>query len=281
MRRDASTQSAFDADVVERVLDSLLEATPRARHRPLCVGVSGLQGSGKSTLARQLARLARSRDWHCEVLSLDDFYLGRRERSRLATAVHPLLATRGVPGTHDMALLTRTLATLGHASAHDPVRIPRFDKGTDTRLPPSRWSRVSTAPRIVVLEGWCVGVPAQHAGALARAANTLERDEDADGDWRRWVNAQLHGVYEPVWRSLDKLVTLEAPAFPVITRWRAEQESALWQKRAPHAMDAAALARFLMHYERLSRHALRALPARADVRVLLDRNRKVRAIRLA
>jgi D-glycerate 3-kinase len=43
-------------------------------------------------------------------------------------------------------------------------------------------------------------------------------------------------------------------------------------------MDAAALARFLMHYERLSRQALRELPRSADLRLLLDRNRRVRSL---
>jgi len=38
------------------------------------------------------------------------------------------------------------------------------------------------------------------------------------------------------------------------------------------------LRRFLMHYERLSRHALRALPARADIRLVLDPHRCVLAI---
>ena len=41
-------------------------------------------------------------------------------------------------------------------------------------------------------------------------------------------------------------------------------------------MDAAALARFLQHYERLSRHALASLAARADRRFVLDARRRPR-----
>src|SRR5689334_19206036 len=114
MRADASTHG-YATDVVERVLDALLARAAHLR-RPLLAGISGLQGSGKSTLASVLGVSARTRGVHCEVLSLDDFYFGRRGRLRLARMLHPLFATRGVPGTHDLALLLRTLAALAMAS---------------------------------------------------------------------------------------------------------------------------------------------------------------------
>ena len=64
----------------------------------------------------------------------------------------------------------------------------------------------------------------------------------------------------------------------VVARWRDEQERALRDRGAPHAMDRATLRRFLMHTERLSLHALRVLPARADLCLRLDANRAVRGI---
>lgn len=263
--------------IVARVLDGVLASAPHSR-RPWLVGVSGLQGSGKSTFARQLGAAARARGIRYEVLSLDDFYFGRRERARLARMRHPLFATRGVPGTHDVGLLRRTLAALAGAAPPRPARVPRFDKGRDTRDSPSRWRRVAQAPALIVLEGWCVGVPAQTAGQLHRPINALERDEDPDGRWRTAANAELAGDYARLWRELDRLVLLQAPSFAVVERWRDEQERGLRARAAPRALDRAALRRFLMHYERLSRHALRSLPPRADVRLLLDRDRRVRAV---
>jgi D-glycerate 3-kinase len=278
MARDASTQAGYADAIVEAALDAALRGR-RARSRaPWLVGLSGLQGSGKSTFARQLAALANAHGVRTQVLSLDDFYLGRRRRARLAHDVHPLLATRGVPGTHDIDLLTRTLRDLAHASARRPAWIPRFDKGRDTRLPPSRWRCVARAPRLILLEGWCIGVPAQAERALAHPINALEREEDRDGRWRRGVNAQLANAYQRLWNRLDALITLQAPSFALVTRWRDEQERALRKRAAPHAMDAAALARFLQHYERLSRHALRVLPARSDARIVLRADRSVRRI---
>lgn len=244
------------------------------------VGLSGLQGSGKSTLAAQLAAAARARGAEAQVLSLDDAYLGRRDRNRLARDVHPLLRTRGVPGTHDVALLLATIEALRHASAARPARLPRFDKGTDTRLPPSRWRRVTRRPALIVIEGWCLGVPPESDAALAVPVNALERREDRDGRWRRYVNAQLAGEYARLNARLDCLVMLQAPEWSVVTRWRSEQEQALHRRGAPRAMDAPALRRFLMHYERISRHALAVLPARADAVVPLDRKRRPGALRL-
>lgn len=278
MRSDAITQVGYDPIVVAATADWLLANLPARRRAASLIGLSGLQGSGKSTFARQLGAVANARGVATQVLALDDFYLGRRERLRIAHNVHPLLATRGVPGTHDLDLLERTLDDLARADTRTPARIPRFNKGRDTRLPPSRWRAVDTPPRLVLLEGWCVGVPAQAASALVRPLNALERDEDRDGRWRRWVNAQLADRYAALWHQLARLIVLEAPDFAVVARWRDEQERALRLRGAPHAMDRAALRRFVMHYERLSRHALRVLPARAYLRIVLDGDRAVRRV---
>jgi len=88
------------------------------RRRPFVLGIAGAQGSGKSTIARALA--AR---FGCPVLSLDDLYLDGAARQRLAETVHPLLRTRGVPGTHDGAAGLAALESL----APGPAPLPRSD----------------------------------------------------------------------------------------------------------------------------------------------------------
>ena len=275
MRDDAITRGGYADAVVAAVLGL---ATRGERSRPWLVGLSGLQGSGKSTLAAQLVAAARRERIDALAMSIDDFYLGRGARLHLARDIHPLLATRGVPGTHDVRLLVDTLDALQSARADRPARVPRFDKGRDTRLPPSRWRRIARRPDLVILEGWCVGVPPQASTVLHRPLNRLERDEDADARWRTWVNTQLSHCYVPLWQRLDRLVLLQAPSFDVVMRWRDEQERALRARHAPRAMSPAALRRFLMYYERLSRHALRTLPATADLRIVLDTSRRVQRL---
>ncbi|WP_424684009.1 kinase [Frateuria sp. YIM B11624] len=270
MTNDASTQNVALAG---HLLDHYAGRIARSR-RPYILGLSGLQGSGKSTLARVMKAEAEARGWPTDVLALDDFYYPRSEREVLSREVHPLLRTRGVPGTHEIELLLSVLAALPHASEKLPVTWPRFDKGRDTRIPPSRWPKVARPPKLVILEGWALGLRPQLQAALETPVNALERDEDPDCRWRHWVNKQLR-AYQPLWRKLDALIVLQAPNWDVVRRWRGEQEENLLARHAPLAMDAEAMVRFLAHFERLSRHALATLPVLADSVVEYDDNRHV------
>ncbi|MDR3445375.1 MULTISPECIES: kinase [unclassified Dyella] len=273
MSPDASTQNSTLAG---HLLDQYAGRIARSR-RPYLLGLSGLQGSGKSTLAREMKAQADARGWPTEVLSLDDFYYSRSEREVLAHQIHPLLRTRGVPGTHEIELLMSVLAALPQASDKLPVSYPRFDKGRDTRTAPSKWPKVTRPPKLVILEGWALGLRPQLQAALEEPVNDLEREEDPEGTWRHWVNKQLRS-YQPLWRKLDALIVLLAPSWDVVRKWRSQQEEELLARHAPLAMDAEAMVRFLAHYERLSRHALAILPELADATVEYDDDRHVIAV---
>ncbi|MDG2525467.1 kinase [Stenotrophomonas sp. HITSZ_GD] len=247
-------------------------------HRPhdgatAVLAISGLQGSGKSTLADAVVEAARVRGHVAATLSLDDLYLTVAQRRALAADIHPLLRTRGPPGTHDLALAAHVLDAV---AAGRPLRLPRFDKLADDRLPESAWPRVDAPLDLLVIEGWCVGVPAEADEALAVPLNALEREEDAQATWRRYCNQALGARYPALWNRLHRLWALQAPSFEVVTAWRGQQERAL-EAATPGrtGMDDAALARFLQHYERVSRQALRTLPERADRVLWLDAARRI------
>lgn len=257
-REDASTQLlALCAPHIART------------QRPWRLALTGLPGCGKTTLAAALMRRAQHAGWPAVALSLDDFYLPRRTRQQLATHIHPLLATRGVPGTHDLALLRHVLAHLPGASRACPVPIPRFDKGRDTRVAPARWRRVVVPPRLLVLEGWCLGIAPQSERALVEPVNTLERREDRDGRWRAYVNRRL-ADYLPLWDEADSRALIQVPGWSSVLRRRDAAEQALRARNAPHAMDTAALRRFLRHYERIGRHALAVPPTRVDLTLAMS-----------
>jgi len=253
--------------------------------RPILVGVNGAQGSGKSTLAAFLKAMLEARyGLRVAVLSIDDLYLTQGERQRLALSVHPLLATRGVPGTHDVGLGIRVIDRLITAGPGDITPVPRFDKSVDDRLPEDQWDSFEGRADIVILEGWCVGARSEDDAALAAPINRLEAEEDWQGIWRAYVNRQLETVYPALFSRIDCLVMLKVPDFDCVRRWRLLQEEKLKARVARTAprsgdavMDAHALERFIMHYERLTRHMLTEMPARADA--VLDLNRDHQVIR--
>jgi len=253
-------------------LAAALLADVRRGDPPCVLGISGLQGTGKSTLAMQLVATAGTRGLRGAVLSLDDLYLDHDVRAALARDVHPLLATRGPPGTHDVAL---GLSVFDAVRAGDPTRLPRFDKLGDRRLPESAWPTVDGLD-LLVFEGWCVGATAEDAAALVAPVNALEREEDPAGIWRRWCNDALARDYPALWAGLDRLLFLQPPGFDIVPELRWQQEQAL-QAAEPgrRGMDRAQVARFVQHYERVSRQALRVLPEHADVVVTLDAQRRI------
>ena len=231
-------------------------------------GLGGGQGAGKSTLGKLLAEAGELLDCRVHVLSLDDFYLAKADRLRLAADVHPLLATRGPPGTHDIELLRKALRDLRRQTT---VQVPRFDKGRDDR----HGHRALQGPAdIVVLEGWCVGASASAnpSADLAMPMNDLERQEDADGRWRRHVDEALRAPYARLRADLRTLAFLQVPGLDAVRRWRLQQE----QQRPPEQrMDAAAVGRFVQHYERITRRMLAELPPIADMVVRLDQGHGV------
>lgn len=250
----------------------------RADDAPLLVGLCGSQGSGKSTMAAFLSALLDSQGFATAVLSIDDLYLDKPERLALADSVHPLLGTRGVPGTHDLALGTEVIDALFGAAPGTATAIPRFDKATDSRLPRAQWDRFVGPARIVILEGWCVGATPVEEAELDRPINALEGDDDPDGRWRRYVNDALAGPYRALFERMGLLVFLQAPSFDCVFAWRRLQEEKLRAKTGGTGiglMDDAALARFIMHYERITRHLLATMPASADLVAVLDADHRI------
>ena len=209
------------------------------------------------------------------IVALDDLCLPRADRLRLAANVHPLFATRGPPGTHDPALGAEILRALRAGSG---ALLPRFDKGSDDRLPRAAWTGLEGPFDLILFEGWCVGARPQPPAALAAPVNALERLEDPQGTWRHYVNEALAGPYQALFAPIGFQMLLLAPDFPTVLAWRSEQEEKLRAERPGAGQSDAELARFVQHYERLTRHIAREMPARADLVARLGPDRRPVAV---
>jgi D-glycerate 3-kinase len=257
----AGYSDAFVAGILADALD----------HDCRIYAIAGLQGTGKSTLSAQMTALAARRGLKVVALSIDDFYLGHDARQQLARSVHPLCATRGAPGTHDVALACEVLDAL---RAGRPTALPRFDKIADDQLPRTEWPMVQHAD-LVILEGWFLKVPPQTAAELVEPINALERNEDPHGIWRRWSNEALARDYPPLWARLDRLLFLQGPGFDIVPQWRWQQEQTL---QAAHpdrqAMTREQVERFVQFFARVSRKSMHTLPDLAERTIRLDAERR-------
>ena len=267
-----------------RPIADAVAARRRQGAGPLLVGICGSQGSGKSTMALFLQALLQAEGQNAARLSLDDLYLTHRERRRLAHEVHPLLATRGVPGTHDVDLGADLISRLMSAGPGDLTPIPFFDKAADTRADPAAWPVFQGRAEVILFEGWCVGALPQPPQQLEAPINALERDEDPDGRWRRHVDAQLAGPYRRLFGPIELMIFVQAPSFDCVLEWRTLQERkladalAVRPDPARRAMTDAQLRRFIAHYERITRRLLEELPGRADIVVPLGEDHRIRGV---
>ena len=238
-----------------------------SRKGPFLIGINGAQGTGKSTLAKLLSALLTSSGYRTVNLSIDDFYYSKAKRQELADEIHPLLRSRGVPGTHDVDLALNLIEQLCAAGSNQQITLPRFDKSLDDCRPVAACEQIQGPIDIIILEGWFVGAKAQAGDELTQAINELEINEDSDGRWRAYVNQQLAGSYQSLFEKIHILLMLQAPGFEQILEWRSLQEEKLRTLAVTNAsglMDRKAIKHFIQHFERLTRHCLRTLPDSAD-----------------
>ncbi len=279
--------------IIEQVylpLSAWIESKKAYKEGMLIVGVNGGQGTGKSTLSRFLECIFSSGfDRQALTLSIDDLYLTRSERRQLARDVHPLLKTRGVPGTHNVDLGLNIMDRLAKLKKGEKCAIPRFDKSMDDRYPEQKWPTVSGPVDILLFEGWCVAARPQNEGDLTNPINDLERTEDASGIWRHYVNVTLRTTYTPLFDRIDVLIMLKAPGLEKIIEWRIKQEKMLAKLKSASKEDTNSEDRimsekkvrwFIQHYERLSRYMMDEMAQRADVILHLNDNHGVDRIEI-
>ena len=239
------------------------------------IGLSGGQGAGKSTITGILKLILKKKyGLNICVFSLDDFYKTKNERLRMSKKKHPLFITRGVPGTHDIALLNQTIRKLKQKKFRT-VLIPKFDKSKDDRYRKNKWQKIKTKPDIIIFEGWCVGTTHQNNNELKRPINLIEKKYDENLKWRKTVNNLIKKRYKNIFNKIDKLVFLKVPDFNYIIKWRWLQEQKMkLTTKSKKTMSKTQVKEFIMFYERLTKHMIKNYSKISDLTIFLDKNHR-------
>ena len=237
--------------------------------------IAGSQGAGKSTLAK-IFKLVLENAYKKKVmlLSIDDYYLSRKKRIKLSKTIHPLLITRGVPGTHDIVALKNDISNF--KKNNFPITTPTFNKLKDDI---SIKKKIIKNAEILLLEGWCCGSPSINKEYLFQNINDLETLLDKNKKWRKYYNSQLKRDYKKVFSLFDQQIYIQPPSFSYILKWRYEQEknNAL-KSRNKDFMNKKDLQKFIQHYEKLTKWMMKTMPAKADILIKIDSNQKIKKV---
>ena len=106
--------------------------------KPYLVGLAGGQGTGKTTIS-SIIKIILEKYFKLKVfkISIDDFYKTRKERIALSKKVHPMLLTRGVPGTHDINMMLDFFKK-SKSKKFKKLKLPNFSKAIDDRFPKNK-----------------------------------------------------------------------------------------------------------------------------------------------
>ena len=169
--------------------------------------ISGPQGSGKTTISKLLkVVIEKIYKKKVMVLSIDDYYLSKKKRIDLSKKVHPLLITRGVPGTHNIKKLKDHINQF--IQNRFPIRSLTFNKLTDDVL---KKRRIIKNADILILEGWCCGSKPISNKYLHKNINDLERRLDNKNIWRSYYNSFLKKEYSELFSKFKKKYILSRP----------------------------------------------------------------------
>jgi len=252
------------------------------KKKTLIIGLAGGQGSGKTTVSSILT-LILQKYFKLNVfkVSIDDFYKTRRDRELLSKNKHPLLMTRGVPGTHDIDLLLNFFKKI-KGKNFKSIQIPTFNKAIDDRCPKSLWYKIKSKPDVVIFEGWCVGARAQSSSQLKNPINSLEKVYDQRAKWRTHVNNQLKTKYKVLFNQLDGLLYLKAKNFSLLREWRLKQERKLRiktkNKKNVKIMSSEDIINFMQTYQRITQQMFKDALKRSSIIMNLNSSHQIEKI---
>ncbi len=265
------TKKKFPKKYISKYILPIIDNIANSKQKKILI--SGSQGIGKSTLLKIIENnVLKFYEKKILTLSLDDYYLSKKERLILSKKIHPLLITRGVPGTHDINKLIKDIISFQNKKY--PIIKPIFDKLKDDRS--RKREKIIKKADILILEGWCCGSPPIEKKYLYKNINFLEKKEDPEMIWRNFYNQKLKNEYANLFNLFGKRIFLKSPTFSYVLNWRFKQEKMMAKKNNKKIMNKNELKYFISHYEKITKSMIKVLPKRANIVIKIDKNQRIK-----
>ena len=265
------TKKKFPKKYISKYILPIIDNIANSKQKKILI--SGSQGIGKSTLLKIIENnVLKFYEKRILTLSLDDYYLSKKERLILSKKIHPLLITRGVPGTHDINKLIKDIISFQNKKY--PIIKPIFDKLKDDRS--NKKEKIIKKADILILEGWCCGSPPIEKKYLYKNINFLEKKEDPEMIWRNFYNQKLKNEYANLFNLFEKKIFLKSPTFSCVLNWRFKQEKMMIKKNNKKIMNKNELKYFISHYEKITKSMIKVLPKRANIVIKIDKNQRIK-----
>jgi D-glycerate 3-kinase len=251
------------------------------KKRPYFVGLAGGQGTGKTTIS-SLIKIILTKYFNLKVfrISIDDFYKTRQERISLSKKIHPMLLTRGVPGTHDINMMLSFFRKV-KSKKFKELKLPTFNKAIDDRFNKKKWYNLKEKPDVIIFEGWCVGAKSEKNKSLNKIINSMEKAKDQKQIWRKYVNDQLKSKYKKLYSQLNCLIYLKAKNFSLLQKWRLKQERKLWINNKKNfnlkIMSKGDVINFMQTYQRITQNMFKYMPEYASIILNLNSNHQIKS----
>ena len=252
--------------------------------KPYVFGLTGGQGTGKTTISSILMIILKKYfKLNVFKISIDDIYKTKKDRAKLSKKIHPLLLTRGVPGTHDISYMSDFIKK-ANSRKFKSINLPKFDKAIDDRFTKNNWYKVNSKPDVIIFEGWCVGARAESIKTLKKDVNLMEKNEDKKLIWRKYVNNQLKKEYKQLYSKINCLLFLRAENFSLLQKWRVIQEKKLKLKNKSgkikqKIMTNKEVLNFMQTYQRITQNMFKYAPKYASIVIKLNSNHQINSVK--
>jgi D-glycerate 3-kinase len=224
----------------------------RKKRKNIFCLISGPQGSGKTTFSSHVKSALQKKKLKVLVLSIDNFYLSKKDRQNLSNKTSNLFLTRGVPGTHNLKLLKEVVQKF-KSKNKGKFKLPLFSKGHDDILK-SKFINLNFPYDVFILEGWCVGYQGSSKLRLKKPVNQMEKLLDQNLRWRSYVNKMSKKYASLIYKKSDFSIFLKIPSFNQVFYWRKKQEQQIPKKLR---MNNNELKKFISFYQRITMDLLK------------------------